>query len=101
METFTSTLDGFIGQALEEWGTPKSAERPRPLQPHNNSAKQSTASKPARGAGTGARGTPALKQTHMTAFMSRVNDASGTLADARLWITCNLLLGLKKTRGPE
>ena len=92
MENFTTTLDGFIGQALEEWGTPKSAERPRPLQPHNSCGssrgskaaqqqqqhqQQRQAGKVEQGAGKGARSIPALKQTHMTAFMSRMTDASG------------------------
>ncbi|GAB4815425.1 hypothetical protein N2152v2_002471 [Parachlorella kessleri] len=91
METFTTTLDGFIGQALEEWGTPKSAERPRPMQPHNSCGssrsskaaphqhqheQQQLARKVEQGAGKGARSIPALKQTHMTAFMSRMTDAS-------------------------
>lgn len=38
MESFAMTLDSVIGQAFEEWGTPKSAERPaapRALQPRN------------------------------------------------------------------
>ena len=89
MENFTTTLDGFIGQSLEEWGTPKSAERPRPMQPHNScgssrsgrAASQQQQQRPAgkveQGAGKGARNVPALKQTHMTAFMSRMTDASG------------------------
>lgn len=95
MESFALTLDTVIGQAFEDWGTPKSGtpkscdrhSAPRPLQLHNGdtaSQEQLRTAAPGgaahdcssvaavRGVGTGARGTPAVKH-----FMSRVTDASG------------------------
>lgn len=73
MESFAVTLDGVIGQAFEEWGTPKSTDRARPVQSKSQTGRRNEI----RELEVSNKSSSVLKQTHMTSFMNSVSKASG------------------------